>query len=45
MTRQAIKAGSEFQQRLIYGLIHDCYEFQANNTDYLRLGIHYDVAS
>ncbi len=28
----------EFQRSFFYGLIHDCYEFQDNNTDFLRLG-------
>ena len=32
---------SEFQRRFFYGLIHDCYEYQGNNTrdaDYLTFG-------
>jgi len=29
---------SEFQRRFLYGLIHDCYAYQDNVTDFLRFG-------
>lgn len=29
---------SEFQRRILYGLIHDCYEYKDSNTDFLTFG-------
>ena len=29
----------DFRYRLFYGLIHDCFEYQINNKDYLRFNI------
>lgn len=29
---------NEFLRKFFYGLIHDCYEYQDNNTDILKYG-------
>ena len=34
-----VEVNGEFQHKFLQELFYDCYEFQENNTDFLRLGV------